>query len=127
MEQILREVLKKIKPSPKEQSELNNFSNKVIALIAKQNFRATLEGSLAKGTWISGDHDVDVFAFFDKKVPRATLEKKGLEIGKKVAKALKSKFQTEYAEHPYTRIFCKDYILDVVPCYEHKTLQELHS
>ncbi|HIK00848.1 TPA: CCA tRNA nucleotidyltransferase [archaeon] len=127
MEKVLQEVLKKIKPSQKEQSELNNFSNKVISLIAKQNFRATLEGSLAKGTWISGDHDVDIFTFFDKKTPRPTLEKKGLEIGKKVAKDLRSKFEVEYAEHPYTRIFYKNYILDVVPCYEHKTLSELHS
>ncbi len=127
MDTILREVLKKIKPSQKEESKLNAFSKKIISLLAKQNFRATLEGSLAKGTWISGDHDVDIFAFFDKGVPRPRLEKEGLAVGAKVARSLKSKFAVEYAEHPYTRIFYKNHIIDIVPCYAHKTLEELHS
>ena len=127
MEKILAEVLKKIKPTQKEVAELYALSDKVIYLIAKQNFRATLEGSLAKGTWISGDHDVDIFAFFDKNVPKPDLMKKGLVLGKKIAKLLKAKFEVDYAEHPYTRIFYNNHTIDIVPCYEHKTLEELHS
>ena len=127
MEHILREVIATTKPSEKERKELEAISGKIIALIAKQKHRATLEGSIAKGTWISGDHDIDFFVYFEKATPREKLEKEGLKVGKVLAKTLHSKFEVEYAEHPYTRIFYNNYKVDVVPCYAHKTLKEVHS
>ena len=101
MEHILREVIAKTKPSEKERKELEAISGKIIALIAKQKHRATLEGSTAKGTWIKEDHDVDFFVYFDKSIPREKLEKDGLKTGAAIAKSLKSKYEVDYAEHPY--------------------------
>ncbi len=127
MEKLLSSVLAKLKPSEKEEKELLAFSAKIVSLISSQKYKASVEGSIAKGTWISGDHDIDLFVFFDTKVKREVLEKKGLEIGKKVAKKLKSKYAIEYAEHPYTSIFCKNFKVDIVPCYFHEKLTDIHS
>ena len=127
MERILKEVLSKLKPSLKEEKELFALSAKILSLIAKQKKKATLEGSTAKGTWISGDHDIDFFVYFDKSVKREKLEKEGLKVGSAVAKSLKSKFEVEYAEHPYTSVFYNNFKVDIVPCYAHKTLKEIQS
>jgi len=127
MKKVIDEVLEAITPSKKEGAKLKLFVNEVLPLVRKEGHSATVEGSLAKDTWISGNHDIDVFVFFDESTPRETLVEEGLEIGKKVITKLGGKPQIAYAEHPYTRAKIRDFDLDIVPCYSIKDPKHLKS
>ncbi len=66
----LGRVKKKIRPNEKEiWRKVNKFVGKVNRLLKKKNIDAMAEvgGSLAKGTLLKGDHDVDIFVKFSKR------------------------------------------------------------
>lgn len=118
IDKIVVDVLKKIKPDEKEELHIKEFLRN-LGRIAKtiSGLDHAFVGSTGKGTWLRNDHDIDLFILFPKDTSREDLESRGLEIGKKIAKQLKSRFQIKYAEHPYVRINVKDLHIDVVPCY----------
>lgn len=114
----MESVLKKIKPLKKEELAVNEITHKTIDILEDMGHEAIVVGSTGKHTWLSGDHDIDIFVLFPKDVPRSELEEKGLEIGKEVAKRLKGKYFVKYAEHPYTQVTVKNFYIDIVPCYK---------
>lgn len=68
-----------------------------------------LVGSAARGTWLSGDHDLDIFIG----VPEGSSLLPALEIARSVA----PKFEERYAEHAYVHAIFEGFELDLVPCY----------
>jgi len=70
-------------------------------------------GSTARGTWVSGDRDIDLFVRFDPDLEREALERYGLDIGREVL----PDGHTEYAEHPYVKGEWDGFAVDLVPCY----------
>ncbi|MDH5020390.1 CCA tRNA nucleotidyltransferase [Halobacterium rubrum] len=70
-------------------------------------------GSTARGTWVAGDRDIDLFVQFPSDLPREDLEAYGLEVGK----AVLPDGHEEYAEHPYVKGEFEGYDVDLVPCY----------
>ena len=114
----MKEVLKKIKPNKKEVEKIIMIADKLIKQINKEGYEAVLVGSAARGTFISGENDIDIFVFFPKETSREQLEKKGVELGKKILKRHKPK--THYSEHPYVRAKVKGYAVEIVPCYKVK-------
>ncbi len=107
-----------LKPTPQERKKELELSQKIINELKTMGYDALLVGSIAKNTCLRGDKDLDIFILFDKKTPRTTLEKKGLELGKKIAKKFKVKSGVHYAEHPYTKMKINNYDVDLVPCYD---------
>ncbi|WP_256391916.1 CCA tRNA nucleotidyltransferase [Natronoarchaeum rubrum] len=71
-------------------------------------------GSTARGTWISGDRDVDVFVRFPTDLDREELEEHGLAVGHSVL----PEGHEEYAEHPYVKGTVEGFDVDLVPCYD---------
>jgi len=71
-------------------------------------------GSTARGTWISGDRDVDVFVRFPTDLDREQLEEYGLDVGHGVL----PEGHEEYAEHPYVKGSVDGFDVDLVPCYD---------
>ncbi len=123
-----KNVLKKIKPSDKEELRVEQFLSNLLQKAKEfSGLPAVCVGSVGKGTWLSGDHDIDMFIVFPRFVKREDLEKRGLELGKKLASSLKGRVQMKYAEHPYIRFFINNYIVDVVPCYEMKMGEHIQS
>ncbi len=63
----MKTVLKEIKPDGKEQKRLKEITASFLSQLNKKlkDAKAVLGGSGAKGTWLSGSHDVDIFARFD--------------------------------------------------------------
>lgn len=119
MEQILAEILKKIKPSPADEQRVKKFAADVLRVSeAISGLDAAIVGSIGKFTWLSGDHDVDVFIMFPTSAAREELEKKGLEFGKKIVEDMGGRWKIKYAEHPYTHAVIKGYDVDIVPCYK---------
>jgi tRNA nucleotidyltransferase (CCA-adding enzyme) len=70
-------------------------------------------GSTARGTWLAGDRDIDLFVQFPTTLDRAQLEQYGLEIGHSVL----PEGREEYAEHPYITGEFRGFDVDLVPCF----------
>ncbi len=121
MEQILTDILEKIKPTDSKKKELEKTREKLIKkakdTILKTNTKAEAKifGSTARNTWLSGEKDIDLFLIFPENTPREELEKKGLKIGKKISEG---EGREQYAEHPYVNTKIDGFDIDIVPCYE---------
>jgi tRNA nucleotidyltransferase (CCA-adding enzyme) len=82
-----------------------------------------LVGSTARGTWLAGDRDVDLFVRFPADLDREKLEAYGLQVGE----AVLPDGRTEYAEHPYTVGEFEGFTVDLVPCYDVDTATDIQS
>ena len=80
-------------------------------------------GSTARGTWLAGDRDIDLFVRFPTDYDRAELERLGLAIGHEVL----PDGHEEYAEHPYVTGTHEGFAVDLVPCYAVERATEIRS
>lgn len=85
----------------------------------------TLVGSVARGTWLRGAHDFDVFMLFPPELPREQLESWGLKIASRAAHKVSQlmgekgvEITQRYAEHPYIQVRYEDNEIDFVPAYD---------
>ncbi|MBN2250919.1 MAG: CCA tRNA nucleotidyltransferase [Candidatus Altiarchaeota archaeon] len=123
MERVFKEILATITPTKGEHEEERRIVEDISGRLAKFEVKPILVGSLAKGTDVRGDKDIDIFIMFDKETGREELEKRGLEIGKKVFGDMKIPYEIDYAEHPYISGRHKKYKIEIVPCYDTKELK----
>lgn len=129
MNKVLLEALRRIKPSDAERKEAIGEFLKIKKFVESEFGLSTeLMGSIAKGTFLSGDKDTDIFVMFPKDTPRAELERRGLEIGKAVfGKFNHGKFQISYAEHPYTEGQIGEFHIEIVPAYAVESAEKIQS
>jgi len=80
-------------------------------------------GSTARGTWLAGDRDIDLFVRFPTTLDRAELEQYGLRVGY----AVLPDGHEEYAEHPYVKGTVDGFDVDLVPCYDVPTASDIES
>lgn len=122
MKEVLKKVLSRITPSDEERVMEKKIAQSVMDRLSRFKVKPILVGSLAKGTDLRGDKDLDIFIAFPTKTKREELERRGLAIGKKVLGALGVKFEIDYAEHPYVKGVYKNYEIEIVPCYSGKKI-----
>jgi len=126
-------VLKVIKPTDEENEKVDALSNKLINNInevAKENdinAEAILVGSVAKGTWLSGKADIDIFMKFPLITSEKDLKKWGLFLGRKCIERMQGEYELRYASHPYITGLIEGFEIDFVPCYIIKSAEELKS
>jgi tRNA nucleotidyltransferase (CCA-adding enzyme) len=122
-------VLNKLKPSKKEDKEMKGFTRKLIKINGKlaKNVKPMICGSVAKDTWLSKKNEIDFFLLFDSKLSKKELEKRGIDLAKKIVKVLKGKYQIAFAEHPYLRSWIGKYQIDIVPCYSIENPEKIKS
>ncbi len=129
--EVLEEVLKKIRPTLEQRKKFNSLSNKILEVTnqraSKYRGKAIIAGSLTRDTWLPSKNEFDVFVIFPKQVSEEDLEKYGLEIGKKVIEDLGGSWRIEYAQHPYVRGSINDIEVDIVPCFEVESGEEIQS
>ncbi len=129
----LDDVLENIRPKKEEIERVKSLSSKLIQIIndftAKKgiNAEAVLVGSVAKGTWLSGKADIDIFIKFPLDTSEHDLKKYGLKLGHKCIEIMQGKSELRYASHPYVTGFIEGYKIDFVPCYIIKSADELKS
>jgi len=127
-DRIREEVLKKIKPSPEEESAVDKLLTRLLNVAkSASGLNPVFVGSTGKGTWLSGDHDIDLFLPFHVDVSREDLERHGIAYGKKIASRMKGSTIIKYAEHPYTQANIEGYKVDIVPCYRIKRNEKIKS
>lgn len=112
------EILKKIRPTLQERQKINQLVEKCTHMLQERiqsrkiDATVSLQGSVAKDTWISGDKNIDLFLIFSHTYSKEDLKKYGLKIG------ILSDYEIAYAEHPYVRNLMEGYEVDVVPAYQ---------
>ncbi|MCD6576174.1 MAG: CCA tRNA nucleotidyltransferase [Nanoarchaeota archaeon] len=116
MDSILKKVLKKITPTKVEIDKLNSVINLSKSKLEEQidkmkiNAEVFVGGSIAKGTWLKGKHDVDLFVRFDGYNED--------EIGDILTKIVKSAFGKCIIMHgsrDYCKVNFKGYEIEFVP------------
>lgn len=73
-------------------------------------------GSFAKGTWLRGDADIDIFIKIKLEVDEKRFEELGVRIGQDALK--KYGPQLRYSDHPYVEAHMNGIRINIVPCYD---------
>ena len=129
LEAVLSRVRERIDPDEEERERLEAVAQTLLerAETAAREVCPDADvmrvGSTARGTWISGDRDVDVFVRFPPELDRQTLEEYGLAVGH----ATLPDGHEEYAEHPYVTGEFEGFGVDVVPCFRLEDATEIRS
>jgi tRNA nucleotidyltransferase (CCA-adding enzyme) len=128
-EAVTERVRERVDPGPDERASLDRVAATLIAraedAIADLPVSADVlqVGSTARGTWTSGDRDIDVFVRFPPDLSRADLESYGLQVGWSVL----PEGREEFAEHPYVTGERDGFAVDVVPCYAVESARDIRS
>ncbi|MDY6770657.1 MAG: CCA tRNA nucleotidyltransferase [Candidatus Nanohaloarchaea archaeon] len=122
------EVLEQVWPDEAERRRSREQFKEIQRFIEDEFDRqAELMGSLAKGTFLAGDKDLDIFVFFDADTSGEILEEDGLAIGEAVFDRFDGTYEVEFAEHPYTKGEIDGFEVEIVPAYDIDSPAELKS
>jgi len=129
LDAVLSRVRERVLPEPAERERLKAASaaltERTREAIADLSVDADVVqvGSTARGTWVAGDRDIDLFVRFDADIDRAELEEHGLALGH----AVLPDGHEEYAEHPYVKGSYDGFDVDLVPCHDVERAGDLIS
>ncbi|MGB9704173.1 MAG: CCA tRNA nucleotidyltransferase [Pyrobaculum sp.] len=121
LEEVLLEAYKLVTPAPAEEAKIREVSQHVKSLVSRLveeggiDAEVDVYGSSARGTWLPGQRDIDIFVVLrDRSVkPEAVVQiltKRFTELG--------LRWTLRYAQHPYVSLQVESYEVDVVPCYK---------
>jgi len=129
LEDVLSTVRERVTPTAAERRRLSATADRLIAraeaAIDDRGLDADVlqVGSTARGTWLAGDRDIDLFVRFRPDLPREDLETHGLDIGH----AVLPDGHQEYAEHPYVKGEVDGFDVDCVPFFRVDSASEIRS
>lgn len=115
---ILKKVLDKIEPTQEEAKEIKKLAESIIRILKGYAGRreVVLAGSVAKGTYLRDNADIDIFIIFKERLAKDEMKN---EIEKIMVGAFPGTvYQMNYAEHPYIRFHINDRRIDLVPAYK---------
>lgn len=109
-------------PTKQDEEKMKAISDNLLKLVKNEASKyaevvsVELGGSYAKGTWLKGQLDLDIFV----KMKKETEETKFEEVGKKIGFDSMKKFKpyVRYSEHPYVEAKADGLRVNVVPCYD---------
>jgi tRNA nucleotidyltransferase (CCA-adding enzyme) len=118
---VIAKALSLCEPTKSEASKLTKVAQEAKRLVESRV--ASLDevvdvvfgGSFAKGTWLPGDADIDIFVKIKPSVSVERFEVLGKSIGQEALKKHKPKLR--YSDHPYVEAFVRGIRVNVVPCY----------
>lgn len=119
---MFKPILNKIKPTSKEEVEVaknvKEFLDKINSKL--KNAKAIVGGSFAKGTWLKGNHDVDVFVTFNN----------NRNMSERLEKAIKScfkKYEKIHGSRDYFLVEYKGLNFELVPVLKIKNAKEAEN
>ncbi len=119
---VLEKALPLCEPLKSEKKELDEVAQLVMKLVTEYTrglpevVGVIFGGSYAKGTWLRGDADIDIFVKIGPSVSEERFEELGKEIGLRALKAHRPHLR--YSDHPYVEAFVRKVRVNIVPCYE---------
>src|SRR3989344_3639777 len=107
---MFEKILKKIKPTEREEKEIKAKVNKFLGKLNKNisEGHVVVGGSFAKGTWLSGQHDIDVFVQF------STDENISSKLEKAVKKSFK-KYEVVHGSRDYFIVDFEELSFEIIP------------
>ncbi len=111
-----------VTPSEKETKTLTDVVGKVSAKtrLASAKFPevrgVVLGGSFARGTWLPGEADIDIFVKFSPEVDEKRFEEVGLKVGFEATRGYPR--GKKFSQHPYTEARVDGVTINIVPCYD---------
>jgi tRNA nucleotidyltransferase (CCA-adding enzyme) len=132
IDRISTSILSRIKPGDAEKRKLRALAQSLISRINAigkaegLDIKGILVGSSARGTWLAGEHDLDIFIMFPADATREYLEEKGLYVARKIAEGAQS-YDERYAEHPYINAIFDGFEVDLVPAFGVQSAAEIKS
>ncbi len=119
----MSEAVRIVTPGPEERARVVNTANEVVKLLIDglskrgyRDFNVTVQGSVAKDTWLPGDRDIDIFII----LPRDYIGRirDGSISNDLIGIAVENNlnWNIKYAQHPYIQLLINDFEIDVVPC-----------
>jgi tRNA nucleotidyltransferase (CCA-adding enzyme) len=114
--ELLKKVLKGIKPGKEEEKEVKDKIDNFLKRVNKglKDAKAELGGSGAKGTWLSKAHDADVFVGFNYQKYKDKSEQLSDILGKHLKERF-SKVSRLHGSRDYFQIKEKDFTFEIVP------------
>ncbi len=125
---ITAKTLKEVTPTSEEREKTLRFADELEKKLGEKlkktgiSAEVSVQGSLAKDTWLAGNTDIDLFIVLPKELGREVFPKI-LE----VSKTLTDKWVEAYAEHPYLQARVGEYKVDFVPCFKIERPEERAS
>jgi tRNA nucleotidyltransferase (CCA-adding enzyme) len=119
---VVAKALPLCEPAPSEEERIAAVANEAKALVVRHVasisdvVEVVFGGSFAKGTWLRGDADIDIFFKVKPSVAVEKFEELGKAVGQKALKDHKPRLR--YSDHPYVEAFVKKVRINVVPCYD---------
>jgi tRNA nucleotidyltransferase (CCA-adding enzyme) len=117
---VAAKALPLCKPTESEANKIAAVANEAKRLVESQVDGSVtgvvFGGSFAKGTWLRGDADIDIFFKVKPSVAIEEFEKMGRDIGQKALKKYNPKLR--YSDHPYVEAFVRNVRVNIVPCYD---------
>ena len=116
---VIEAIRRRVTPDDAERTAMRDavtrLSERIESEVAELPVDADIVqvGSTARGTWLAGDRDIDLFVRFPPDLDRELLERYGLAVGN----AVLPDGHEEYAEHPYVTGEFEGFDVDLVPCY----------
>ncbi|MGI0059724.1 MAG: nucleotidyltransferase domain-containing protein, partial [Nitrosotalea sp.] len=122
MRNVLEQARKISIPTRQEEEKIGALAENLLDLVKKEIAKhpevtsVELGGSFAKGTWLKGKLDLDIFV----KIKKETNEKQFEEIGREIGFKSMKKFgpYVRYSEHPYVEAVVQGTKVNIVPCYD---------
>ncbi|MDE1858643.1 MAG: nucleotidyltransferase domain-containing protein, partial [Thaumarchaeota archaeon] len=119
---VMDEMRRRVVPSPKDSAKVTRIAETTLARTraAASHYPTSrgviLGGSFAKGTWLTGHVDLDIFVKLDPGTPPDEFERVGLEIGATATRGYpRGKM---WAQHPYTEANIDGTKVNIVPCFD---------
>ncbi|MDR0438734.1 MAG: CCA tRNA nucleotidyltransferase, partial [Methanocalculaceae archaeon] len=123
---IEEEILAYVIPTNTEYAAAIAMGEKIITTVYEvAGIPAMMTGSVARGTWVKGDKDIDIFMLFPPDLSREELQEKGLTVAYEVVKTFSGTAKEKYAEHPYLNAVIEGFDVDIVPCYNISSIVEM--
>jgi tRNA nucleotidyltransferase (CCA-adding enzyme) len=117
---VLLEALELSKPMQGEVKKVSSIAKKVKESIIKHASSTKIKdvvfgGSYAKGTWLKGDVDIDIFVKMNSSMKEEEFELLGKQIGLESLRQYQPYLR--YSDHPYVEAFVEGIRVNIVPCY----------
>lgn len=119
---IIAAQIKRSEPSKQEEERIAKITKHLMRRVQnasknkKMQITPLLAGSFAKGTWVAGDADIDIFVKVPPDLNKAELGKLGIEIGKQALHGYSPYLR--YSEHPYVEAWVEGIKTNIVACYD---------
>ena len=118
---VLSEAEKLVRPTLDEERRMGRLARSLVTKTRRSAARfaetrgVLVGGSYAKGTWLPGHVDLDIFVKLDPSLPDAEFERIGLVIGETATRGYPA--GKKFAQHPYTEATVGGTRVNIVPCF----------